>query len=132
MKNFAKVLIGLSALVHLLFLAAEMFLWQTDFVQGRVDKFPTEQVAAILAGNQGLYNGFLAAGLIWGFLDKQQSKSIWTFFLVCAAIAGVYGSLTLKSPYPFLLQTLLAAIALLIVWNSKGFVQPEPEKRVIE
>ena len=98
MKNFAKVLIGLSALVHLLFLAAEMFLWQTNFVQGRVDKFTTEQVAAILAGNQELYNGFLTDGLVWGFLDKRQSKFIWTFFLVCAASAGIYGGLSLRSP----------------------------------
>ncbi len=115
MKTFAKVLIGLLVVVHIGFFVAEMFLWSTPAVQSRVDKFTLEQLAAILASNQGLSNGILAAGLLWG-LFPNQARSIWVFLLPSIAIAGIYGSISLKSPYPIVLQTFPAIVALLLLW----------------
>ena len=115
MKAFAKVLIGLLVVVHIGFFVAEMFLWSTPAVQSRVDKFTLEQLAAILASNQGLSNGILAAGLLWGIVPNQ-GRSIWMFLLPSIAIAGIYGSISLKSPYPILLQTFPAILALLLLW----------------
>ena len=115
MKAFAKVLIGLLVIVHIGFFVAEMFFWSTPAVQSRVDKFTLEQLAAILASNQGLSNGILAAGLVWG-LFPNQARSIWGFLLPSIAIAGIYGSISLKSPYPIVLQTFPAILALLLLW----------------
>ncbi len=125
MQMIAKVLIGIVAFIHVLFLIVQMFLWDTSFVQDKLLKdFTPEQVATILAHNQGLYNGFLAAGLIWGLSTAQMSHKIepvwiWSFFLICVAIAGIYGSITLQRPTAFLLQSLPASIALLLLWLPK-------------
>lgn len=128
MEMTIKILIGIIAFIHILFLIIQMFLWDTDFVQKKLlGGFTSEEVAAILARNQGLYNGFLAAGLIRGLSTAQifpqvEPASIWIFFLICIAIAGIYGSLTLKRPTAFLLQSLPAALALLLLWlNHKSF-----------
>lgn len=122
-----KILIGVIAFIHVLFLILQMFFWNTDFVQKKsLGDLPPKEVASILAHNQGLYNGFLAAGLIWGLYTTQtfpqvEPVSIWIFFLICVAIAGIYGSLTLKRPTAFLLQSLPAALALLLLWlQSNG------------
>lgn len=125
MQVVTKGLIGIVAFIHVLFLIVQMFLWETPFVQDNVLKgFTPEQVASILAHNQGLYNGFLAGGLIWGLSTAQMSRkiepiSIWSFFLICVVIAGIYGSITLKRPTAFLLQSLPAALALLLLWLPK-------------
>ena len=125
MEMINKVLIGLVAFIHVLFLMMQMFFWDTPFVQDKLLKdFTPEQVATILAHNQGLYNGFLAAGLIWGLSIAQMSRkieptSIWIFFLICVVIAGIYGSITLKRPTAFMLQSLPAALALLLLWLPK-------------
>lgn len=122
MEITIKILIGVIAFIHILFLIMQMFLWHTDFVQKKLlGGFTSEEVATILAGNQGLYNGFLAAGLIWGLSTAQifpqfEPASIWIFLLIWIAIAGIYGSLTLKRPTAFLLQSLPAALALLLLW----------------
>ena len=115
MNPLFKVLIGIIAMIHGGFLALEMFFWSTPAVQSKFQTFTSEEMAAILAGNQGLYNGFLAAGLLWGLLDREKSVSIWSFFLSCIAIAGTYGSFSLGRPTPLLIQTVPAVIALLFL-----------------
>lgn len=115
MNILTKILVGIIALLHLGVLTLEMFLWSTPLVQDKFKDFTPAELAAILAANQGLYNGFLAAGLVWGLLDKQKSFSIWVFFLSCIAIAGIYGSFSLGRPTAVLLQTIPAVIALLLL-----------------
>lgn len=125
MEITVKILIGLVALIHILFLIVQMFFWESSFVQDKLLKdFTPEQVATILARNQGLYNGFLAAGLIWGLLMAQgfpaiAPSQIWSFFLIFIVVAGIYGSITLKRPTAILIQSFPAALALLLLWLSK-------------
>lgn len=119
MEYAIKVLIGLVALLHLYFLYFEMFAWTTKgpkiFRNFPKDLFgPTKSLAA----NQGLYNGFLAAGLIWTYFiaDPIWRDNIALFFLGCVAVAGIYGALTVTKKI-FFIQALpaLITIALLIV-----------------
>jgi len=124
MEMIVKLLIGVVAFIHVLFLMMQMFFWDTPFVQDKLLKgFTPEEVATILAHNQGLYNGFLAAGLIWGLFISQipQVEPTWilSFLLICVVIAGIYGSISLKRLTAFLLQSLPAALALLLLWLPK-------------
>lgn len=124
MNPLFKVLIGIIAMIHGGFLALEMFFWSTPAVQSKFQTFTSEEMATILAGNQGLYNGFLAAGLLWGLLDREKSVSIWSFFLSCIAIAGTYGSFSLGRPTALLIQTVPAVIALLfLIAARRGSVE---------
>ncbi len=95
MSTIANVVIGIVALLHLGFLVLEMFLWNKPF---GLKTFGMTQAAAdasaTLAANQGLYNGFLAAGLIWGLWSGLLAAKV--FFLICVVIAGVFGGLTAK------------------------------------
>ncbi|MDP1731594.1 MAG: DUF1304 domain-containing protein [Devosia sp.] len=112
----ANVLTGLVALVHVYILVLEMFLW--DKPQGMKAFGTSPEFAAaskVLAANQGLYNGFLAAGLIWGIWLGDGGDPVKIFFLVCVAIAGIYGAVTASRKILFV-QTLPAAIALVAVW----------------
>ncbi|MBE8997322.1 DUF1304 domain-containing protein [Nostoc sp. LEGE 12447] len=124
MEIFVKVLIGIIAFIHILFLIVQMFFWKTKLVQEKiVGDFTPEQISEILAKNQGLYNGFLAAGLIWGLFILQkvpqvEPLSIVIFFLICVAIAGIFGSITLKRPTAFLIQSIPAILALLLLWYT--------------
>ncbi|MEH2186684.1 MAG: DUF1304 domain-containing protein [Nostoc sp.] len=120
-----KILIGIIAFIHILFLVVQMFLWNIEFVQKRiVGYFTPEQISAILAQNQGLYNGFLAVGLIFGLFISQfpQVSPSWImiFFLVFVAIAGIFGSITLKRPTAFLIQSVPAILALVLLGLRKG------------
>lgn len=93
-----------------------MFLWEKPPVHQRLG-FTADtavQVAPIVK-NAGLYNGFIAAGLIWGAFTESNFLAIRVFFLVCVFIAGVFGALTLKST-TLVLQALPASIALILVW----------------
>ena len=110
MRVIANVLIGLVALSHLGFLVLEMFFW--DHPVGRRVFTLTPEISArtaALAANQGLYNGFLAAGLVWAlWADRRDLK---VFFLGCVIVAGVFGGMTAKTSILFI-QALPAAIAL--------------------
>lgn len=114
----AGILIAIVALEHLYILWFEMFAWTTKgrkiFKGALPDALfePTKKLAA----NQGLYNGFLAAGLIWSFFitDAQWQRNIALFFLSCVAIAGIYGGLT-ASRKILLVQALPALLALLLL-----------------
>ncbi|MEH1966292.1 MULTISPECIES: DUF1304 domain-containing protein [unclassified Nostoc] len=122
METFVKILIGIIAFIHILFLVVQMLFWNTDFVQKTiVGDFSPKEISEILAKNQGLYNGFLAAGLIWGLFISQkvpqiEPSSIVIFFLICVAIAGIFGSITLKRPTAFLIQSIPAILALFLLW----------------
>ena len=115
METLAKVLIALVAIEHIYFLYFEMFAWETigkkTFKSLPAHLFtPTKALAA----NQGLYNGFLAAGLIWTFFitDAEWSKNIALLFLVFVAVAGVYGAMT-ASKKIFFIQALPAILAII-------------------
>ena len=117
MKLIAEILIGFVALEHLYILWLEMFAWTT---KGRktFKSFPAElfEKTKGLAANQGLYNGFLSAGLIWSLLvcDAAWSNNIAVFFLSCVIIAGVYGALTVQKSI-FFVQALPAILAMIFV-----------------
>ncbi len=95
MKPLADVMVGLVALLHGYFLVLEMFLWTTPYGR-RVFRLTPEkaEMTRSLAMNQGLYNGFLAAGLGWGLLAGVDGHTIKVFFLSCVIIAGVFGAAT--------------------------------------
>ena len=111
-----KIIICIIALLHLYFLWLEMFVWTTKakkvFRSLPEDLFEKTKV---LAANQGLYNGFLAAGLIWSVVieDEIWSKNIAFFFLICVAVAGCYGYYSTQTKKIFYVQALPAIIALL-------------------
>jgi putative membrane protein len=118
-KIIANLLVGLVALLHLGFLVLEMFLWTTPFGLRTFNMTP--EVAAsskVLAANQGLYNGFLAAGLVWGLLARENGTAIKVFFLACVIVAGIFGAATAK-PTILFVQALPAALALLAVLASR-------------
>ncbi|HEX2543103.1 MAG TPA: DUF1304 domain-containing protein [Caldimonas sp.] len=115
MKLAADVLVALVALLHLYFLVLEMFLW--DKPAGlRAFGHSAAQAAAskVLAANQGLYNGFLAAGLLWGLWLGAAGTSVKLFFLACVIVAGVFGAMTASRKILFV-QAVPAAIAALLV-----------------
>ncbi len=115
MALFTNMLIGFIAALHFYFLVLEMFFW--DKPKGlKVFGHTLESARAskVLAMNQGLYNGFLAAGLIWGLSLGAGGVSIQVFFLACVAIAGVFGALTVSRKILFI-QALPAIIALILV-----------------
>jgi putative membrane protein len=97
MTILADIAIALVALLHLGFLILEMFLW-TKPIGRRLFGLPSDimKASAGLAANQGLYNGFLAAGLLWGLLLGTDGFAIKLFFLGCVIVAGVFGAFTAK------------------------------------
>jgi putative membrane protein len=115
MNAISNVLIGLVAFLHVYFLILEMFLWDKPY--GRKTFGLTAEYAAAsktLAANQGLYNGFLAAGLAWGLLLGEAGASVKIFFLACVIVAGVYGAITVSRRILWV-QALPAAIALVLL-----------------
>ena len=117
MKILATLLVAFVALSHFGILVLEMFYW--DHPVGREVFSMSEQQSAntaVLAMNQGLYNGFLAAGLVWGLLSKRIDVKV--FFLVCVVVAGIFGAATAKESILFT-QAMPAAIALLFVFLAR-------------
>jgi putative membrane protein len=116
MSKIANVLIGAVALLHIYFLVLEIFLW--DKPRGMKTFNLTAEHAAItksLAANQGLYNGFLAAGLIWGIFKGVAGIEITMFFLGCVVVAGIFGGATVNRKI-FFVQALPALIALAVLF----------------
>ncbi|MEK3687959.1 DUF1304 domain-containing protein [Paenibacillus sp. FSL R10-2736] len=117
MMIVSLILVALVALEHVYILVLEMFLWTTPRAQksfGTTPQFARETKS--LAANQGLYNGFLAAGLVWSLLHPNDTFSVQLqlFFLICVAVAAIYGGITAKKSI-LLVQGLPAFIALLAV-----------------
>ena len=112
-----NTVIGIVAILHLGFLVLEMFLWNKPFGLKTFNMTKeTAEPSATLAANQGLYNGFLAAGLIWGLWSGMTSVKI--FFLACIILAGAYGGLTAKRSILYI-QALPALIGLILVLLAK-------------
>ena len=115
----SDIVVGLVAVIHLAFMGLEMFLW--DKPPGlKVFRQTPEQAAAtrVLAANQGLYNGFLAAGLFWGLGLGADGTSIKYFFLACVLVAGLFGAATASRKILFV-QAIPAAIGLVLVFLSR-------------
>ncbi len=112
MSLLANIVIGIVALLHVYFLVLEMFFWTKPL---GLKTFKRTQAQAddtkVLAANQGLYNGFLAAGLLWGLSLGAAGFSIKVFFLLCVLVAGVYGAATVGKKI-FYVQALPAAVGL--------------------
>lgn len=120
MSLIAQIAVGIVALVHIGILMLEMFFWDKE--QG-MRVFRTEPGFAVasktLAANQGLYNGFLAAGLVWALVPigaSSAAPAIASFFLICVIVAGAYGAATVSRRILYV-QALPALIALVLVWS---------------
>jgi putative membrane protein len=116
MHTAANIVVGIVALIHVYILVLEMFLWEKP-AGLRAFGLTKEFAAAtrVLAGNQGLYNGFLAAGLIWGLFTGDISMQ--HFFLSCVLVAGVYGALTANVKILWV-QAVPAMVALTLIWGA--------------
>lgn len=116
MTALATVLVALVALIHVYIVVLEMFLWTTP--RGRAAFGLTPEFAEqtrVLAANQGLYNGFLAVGLVWGIVGPDHLRfGFEVFFLVCVMVAGAYGAATASRRILFV-QTVPATVALVAV-----------------
>lgn len=113
----AKIIVAFVALLHLYFLWLEMFAWTTK-ARKVFKKFPQElfEPTKNMAANQGLYNGFLAAGLIWSLLieDPNWQRNVALFFLGCVTIAGIYGAISVSKKI-FTVQALPALLGILLI-----------------
>jgi putative membrane protein len=120
MSLLAQILVGIVAFLHLGFLVLEMFLWNTPRGRasfGTTPAFATE--SASLAANQGLYNGFLAAGLLWGLIAADPvGFQTEVFFLACVIVAGLYGAWTVNTRILFI-QAIPAGLAMAAVLLSR-------------
>jgi putative membrane protein len=118
MTIVGNILVALVAALHIYFLVLEMFLWtKPRGLKTFGNTLQKAQDSAVLAANQGLYNGFLAAGLIWGLLHSVPAFAfqIKAFFLLCVITAGVYGAVTVSRKILFV-QAVPAALALAVLW----------------
>jgi putative membrane protein len=121
MYLLGNFLVGLVVVLHLYFLVLEMFLWDSSFGRRayRLDKEHATQ-SKMLAANQGLYNGFLAAGLAWGMYEGDEGFPIKLFFLGCVIIAGIFGAMTVTRRI-FFVQAFPAIVALAVVLADRMF-----------
>jgi putative membrane protein len=118
----ANGLVVLVALLHAYFLILEMVLWTRPMgLRTFGNTLQKAQDSAVLAANQGLYNGFLAAGLVWGLLhpDPAFGFQIKTFFLLCVIVAGLYGGYSVSRRI-VMVQALPALVALILLWLARG------------
>ncbi|MCG7504362.1 DUF1304 domain-containing protein [Mesorhizobium retamae] len=112
----ATVLIGLVALIHAYIVYLEMVLWDTPRGHKAFGLTPDfAKASKVLAANQGLYNGFLAAGLVWGLYLGEPGFQVKTFFLVCVVVAGLYGAATANRKILYV-QAIPAFLALIALW----------------
>lgn len=120
MSLLSQIIIGFIAILHLYILWLEMFAWTTR-AKKVFKTIPTDmfEKTKVMAANQGLYNGFLAAGLIWSLLieDTSWSKNVALFFLGCVIVAGIYGAIT-ASKRIFFVQSIPALLGLLSIFLS--------------
>jgi putative membrane protein len=118
MSTAANIVVALVALLHVCFLVLEMFLWDKPIGLRAFGQTPEAAAASrVLAANQGLYNGFLAAGLFWGLSLGTGGAGIKIFFLCCVIVAGLYGAATAGRKVLFI-QAIPAAIGLALVLPS--------------
>ena len=119
MRIVANALVGFVALLHVYFMALEMFFWTKPLgrrVFGSSAEFA--EASKRLAANQGLYNGFLAAGLLWGIALGDAGFAVKVFFLTCVVVAGVFGAITVSRKILWV-QALPAAAALALLFFAR-------------
>lgn len=115
MNSAAFIAVALVAGLHFYILALEMFYWNTPRAQRAFGLTPEfAKATRVLAANQGLYNGFLGAGLLWGLVRGSADISVRVFFLVCVIVAGAFGGMTAQRKIWFV-QALPGAVALALV-----------------
>ncbi len=120
MNALANIVVAVVAALHVYFLALEMFFWTRPLGLKTFRNTPEKAAdSAVLAANQGLYNGFLAAGLIWGLLQPSAAFAfqIKVFFLACVVVAGLYGAATVSHRI-LLVQAAPAVLALILLWAA--------------
>lgn len=116
MRIAADIVVALVALLHIYFLVLEMFLWDKPAgLKAFGQSLEQARASKVLAANQGLYNGFLAAGLLWGLWLGAGGTSVKVFFLACVLVAGLYGAATASRKILYV-QALPAAIGLVLLW----------------
>ena len=116
MKTIQLFIVALVAFEHIYFMILEMFYWDKPKGIKTFGLNPEEaKISKTLAKNQGLYNGFLAAGLIWAILRENNFKQIAIFFLSCIILAGIYGSFTTKKIKLFYVQSVPSIVGLLLL-----------------
>lgn len=115
MSTLARLVVGLVALLHVYILVLEMFLWDKPFgLRAFGQTLEAAKASKVLAANQGLYNGFLAAGLLWGLSLGANGTAVKVFFLCCVLAAGLFGGATAHRRI-LLFQALPAAVGLVLV-----------------
>ena len=115
MALIANIVVAIVALLHVYFLVLEMFLWDKPAgLRAFGQTLEAAKASKVLAANQGLYNGFLAAGLVWGLILGPSGTNIKLFFLGCVLIAGLYGAATASRKILFV-QALPAAVGIALL-----------------
>jgi len=115
MKVIQVFFVALVAFLHIYFMILEMFYWTKPKglkIFGLTEEFAKQ--SKVIASNQGLYNGFLASGLLWSLIDNNYSNQIAIFFLTCVIIAGIYGAFTTKKINLFYIQSVPAIIGIVL------------------
>jgi len=131
MPQIANLFVAFVALVHIIILVVEMFFWKEPVIHQRLGYTLEDAIkVAPIVANAGLYNGFLAAGLIWGLMSGKTGDAIKVFFLACVIIAGIFGAATLTRT-PLLIQTAPGAIALFLVWISRWKDSGSQQKQAV-
>lgn len=116
----ADIIVGLVAALHAWFLVLEMFLWDKPAgLRAFGQSLEQARASKVLAANQGLYNGFLAAGLVWGLTLGAAGFQVKVFFLLCVLVAGLYGAATASRKILFI-QALPAAVGLVLLWLARA------------
>lgn len=120
MKSIATVGVVVVAAIHIAISVVEIFFWENPLIHQRL-YFTTELAKKVypIVQNAGLYNSFIAVGLLWSAFDTTNQKALRIFFLTCVIIAGIFGAITLR-PTTLIIQTIPAIIALLLVWKTKS------------
>jgi putative membrane protein len=117
MTLIANFIVAAVALLHAYFLVLEMFLWEKPAGLRAFGNTPEKAAQMkVLAANQGLYNGFLAAGLVWGLALGPAGFAVKTFFLLCVVVAGLYGAYSTGQRKILFIQALPAGIGLALLW----------------
>jgi len=110
------LIISFVVLEHIYFMVLEIFYWDKPLgLKAFGLKLEEAKTSKVLAKNQGIYNGFLAAGLIWAIIDKNNHTQLAIFFLSCIIFAGIFGAITTKKIKLFYIQSIPAIIGLLLI-----------------
>jgi putative membrane protein len=120
MNIVATIGVVFIAVIHIVISVVEILFWKNPLIHQRLD-FTTEIANKVypIVQNAGLYNSFIAAGLVWGAFATKDSQAVRVFFLICVVIAGIFGAFTLRET-TLVLQTLPASIALIFVWLANA------------